>query len=50
MQGPNWNDLRYVLAIGRRNRLAEAAKLLRVDDTTVSRRLTAVQAALGRRL
>lgn len=50
MQAPNWNDLRYVLAISRKNRLAEAARLLRVDDTTVSRRLTALQAAMGQRL
>jgi len=50
MQAPNWNDLRYVLAISRKNRLAEAARLLRVDDTTVSRRLTALQVAMGQRL
>ncbi len=50
MQTPNWNDLRYLLAISRRNRLAEAARLLRVDDTTVSRRLTALQVAMGQRL
>ena len=50
MQAPNWNDLRYVLAVSRRNRLVEAAKLLRVDGTTVSRRLTALQVAMGQRL
>lgn len=46
----NWNDLRYVLAIGRKSRIAEAARLLRVDDTTVTRRLAALEADLGRHL
>ncbi len=50
MRTPNWNDLRYVLAVSRRDRLAEAARLLGVDDTTVSRRLAALEAATGRRL
>ena len=50
MQNPNWNDLRYVLAIRRKERLSSAAKLLGVDDTTVSRRLAALEAALGARL
>lgn len=50
MQTLNWNDLRYLVAISRRNRLAEAARLLRVDDTTVSRRLGALQVAMGQRL
>ncbi|NIA69134.1 LysR family transcriptional regulator [Pelagibius litoralis] len=50
MQALNWNDLRYVLAISRKERLAEAARFLGVDDTTVSRRLGALQIALGRRL
>ncbi|MGP1397922.1 MAG: LysR family transcriptional regulator [Inquilinaceae bacterium] len=46
----NWNDLRYVLAIGRHQRLAGAARVLGVDDTTVSRRLGAIQIAMGQRL
>ncbi|WP_299620681.1 LysR family transcriptional regulator [Pelagibius sp.] len=46
----NWNDLRYVLAVGRAGRLAAAARQLGVDATTVTRRLTALQAALGQRL
>ena len=50
MQHMNWNDFRYVLAISRQGRLAEAAKLLRVDDTTVSRRLATLEAAMGQRL
>ena len=50
MQNPNWNDLRYVLAIGRKERLSSAARLLGVDDTTVSRRLVALEATLGARV
>ncbi|WP_299391174.1 LysR family transcriptional regulator [Pelagibius sp.] len=50
MQAPNWNDLRYLLAISRTQRLTLAARRLGVDDTTVSRRLAAVQTAVGRRL
>jgi DNA-binding transcriptional LysR family regulator len=45
MQGLNWNDLRYILAVGEEGRSA-AARLLRVDDTTVARRLAAVQERL----
>jgi DNA-binding transcriptional LysR family regulator len=50
MQPLNWNDLRYVLAVGRGRTLAAAARLLGVDDTTVARRLAAMQAALDARL
>ncbi|MBL4907674.1 MAG: LysR family transcriptional regulator [Sneathiella sp.] len=50
MQVTNWNDLRYVLAIARTKRIPLAASLLRVDDTTVTRRLNALQTALGKRL
>ncbi len=50
MQIPNWNDLRFLLAIKRQERLAEAARSLSVDATTVSRRLAAAQKAAGRRL
>ena len=50
MQMRNWNDLRYVLAISRGETLAAAARLLGVDDTTVARRLTAMQQATGTRL
>jgi DNA-binding transcriptional LysR family regulator len=46
----NWNDLRYVLAISRGRTLAAAARLLGVDDTTVARRLVAVQETIGARL
>jgi DNA-binding transcriptional LysR family regulator len=50
MQPKNWNDLRYLLAVKRGQTLAAAARQLRVDSTTVSRRLTALQAALNTRL
>jgi len=50
MQTINWNDLRYILAISRGRTLAAAARLLRVDDTTVARRLIALQATIGARL
>jgi DNA-binding transcriptional LysR family regulator len=50
MQTLKWNDLRYILAIGRGRTLASAARLLGVDDTTVARRLAAVQATIGTRL
>jgi DNA-binding transcriptional LysR family regulator len=50
MQQPNWNDLRYLLAIKRGQTLGAAARQLRVDDTTVSRRIDSLQAALGMQL
>jgi len=50
MQMLNWNDLRYVLAISRGKTLGAAARLLGVDDTTVARRLAAIQEAIGARL
>jgi DNA-binding transcriptional LysR family regulator len=50
MQPLSWNDLRYLLAVKRGQTLTTAARQLRVDSTTVSRRLTALQAALNTRL
>ena len=50
MQTMNWNDLRYILAVSRGRTLAAAARLLGVDDTTVARRLVAVQEMIGVRL
>ena len=46
----NWNDLRYILAVQRGRSLTAAARLLGVDQTTVARRLAAIQEALGARL
>jgi DNA-binding transcriptional LysR family regulator len=50
MQPPRWDDLRYLLAVSRGGTLAAAARLLGVDDTTVARRLAALQEAIGARL
>jgi DNA-binding transcriptional LysR family regulator len=42
-----WDHLRFALAIARHGTLAGAARALRVDLTTVSRRLTALERAAG---
>lgn len=46
----DWNDLRYFLAVQRAGSLAGAARLLKVEHSTVSRRLAALEEALGARL
>lgn len=46
----NWNDLRYFVAIARAGTLAAAAKELKVDQTTVGRRLAALEETLGAQL
>ena len=46
----DWNDLRYFLTIARTGTLAGAARELRVEHTTVGRRLSALENALGVRL
>jgi len=46
----NWNDLRYVMAVARAGSLSKAARTLRVNETTVSRRLSAIEQALGAHL
>jgi DNA-binding transcriptional LysR family regulator len=43
----NWNDLRYVLAVGRTGTLAGAARALGVNETTVGRRITVIEGTLG---
>ena len=45
-----WSDLRHVLAAARAGTLAAAARRLGVNQTTVSRRIAAAEAALGVRL
>ncbi len=42
-----WDDLRYVLAVSRHGTLRAAARALRVDATTVSRRLKSLEAGAG---
>jgi DNA-binding transcriptional LysR family regulator len=46
----DWSDLRHFLAVARRGSTLAAAKALRVSQSTVQRRLEALEAALGRRL
>jgi len=47
---PNWDDFRHFLAIARAGTLAGAARELKVEHTTVGRRLGALEQALGTRL
>ena len=50
MQGMTWDDLRFLLAVQRRGSLAAASRALKVNQTTVGRRLNALQEQLGTRL
>lgn len=45
-----WSDLRILLALARSGSMVAAAKSLRVEHTTVGRRIAALEAALGARL
>ncbi len=46
----NWNDLRYLLSVCRKGTLAAAARDLSVDQTTVARRLKALERDSGAKL
>ena len=46
----NWNDLQILLAVQRGGSRAQAARLLQVDKSTISRRLDALEHALGQTL
>jgi DNA-binding transcriptional LysR family regulator len=48
--GYDWNDLKYFLSCQRAGTLAGAGRLLQVDETTVGRRLAALEHSLGARL
>src|SRR3954451_23618777 len=48
--GLDWDDLRFVLALRRAGSLSAAARLLKVEQSTASRRLTALEAAVGAQL
>lgn len=48
--GLDWDDLRFVLALRRAGSLGAAARLLKVEQSTASRRLTALELALGAQL
>lgn len=50
MAEPDWNDLRVLLAVGRTGKLSAAAIKLRADHATVSRRVSALEDALGVKL
>ncbi|MBB6306532.1 LysR family transcriptional regulator [Xanthobacter tagetidis] len=45
-----WSDLRFFLAVARAGRLTVAASRLKVEHSTVSRRIGALEAALGAKL
>jgi len=45
-----WDDVRFYLAVQRTGTLVAAAKTLRVDATTVGRRIAALETAIGARL
>jgi len=46
----HWDDLKYLLAVADAGALAPAAKTLRVDPSTVSRRIAALEKELGTEL
>src|SRR5689334_9364591 len=46
----DWDDLRFVLALRRAGSLGAAARALKVEQSTASRRLSALEAALGAQL
>jgi DNA-binding transcriptional LysR family regulator len=47
---PNWDDFKVLLALVRAGSIAGAARALAIDHSTVSRRLLAIEEALGARL
>jgi len=50
MQGMNWNDLRFVLAVARTQSFAGAARRLGVNESTAARRVAQSEQRLGARL
>jgi DNA-binding transcriptional LysR family regulator len=46
----DWSDLRYFLAVARTSSMGAAARSLRLDQSTVRRRLSTLEAALGHQL
>ena len=46
----DWNDLKYFLAVYQNGSFAEAARALKVDETTVSRRLSSLENSFGVKL
>lgn len=50
MKEPSWNDLALFAAVARNGSLAGAAKETRVSQATLSRRMSALEGQIGRRL
>lgn len=50
MHDVNWNDLRVFLEVARAGQIGKAAKTLRLDPTTIGRRLKRLERDLERRL
>ena len=50
LQNMDWNDLRYFLAVAREGSTLAAGRSLRVSQTTVARRISALENALAVRL
>jgi|ERR1700751_2141820 DNA-binding transcriptional LysR family regulator len=46
----DWDLMRSFLAVARTGKLTAAAKLLRIDHSTLSRRLSTLESALGAKL
>lgn len=47
LDAPDWNDLKILLALARGGSVAGAARALGVDQSTVSRRLAALEQSMG---
>lgn len=50
MQNIDWNDIQFCLAVVREGSVTAAARVLEVNHTTVSRRISALEKQLGARL
>lgn len=48
--GPEWSDFKVLLALARAGSIAGAARELQVDNSTISRRLAALEEAVGAKL
>ena len=46
----DWNDLRYFLAVARQGSTLAAARALKMNQSTVQRRLAELERRLGRKL
>ncbi len=47
MQSHDWNDLKYLLTLHRAGKLQKAGRIVGVSDTTVARRIRALEQKLG---